>query len=530
MFRLKMAASLLVLLLLVVVLAVALYWGSHEAEHYYQRSDLAHDVIDAHLVLAEHVDRYFQEKISSILLDTNIGQRSLGQIRESIDQGFIDARFSIEQEREFIKNKEPQNEGEVNDRLIRLEQLLLDSQSYFDQAANLKNKGKLNEAMLIISEAYTQIFEGQMWPIIHSVVREKRQEVEGFGTQETRIVGQLTQLAFWVPGAAVVLTLLVGFHLYRSLTFPLEKLLEGARRIGSGDRGYRIPSLGRNEFGHLGHQFNAMSSLVERQQLELLNANALLESQVAERTQELRQANESLQQMAALRSRFFADISHELRTPLTIIRGEAEVSLRSKVARLEDYRESMKYVVDLAAHMSRLVDDLFYLSRSEAGGLRYEPELLEFNGLLNSCLQECDNLVASAGLTLTADYPEIETCLMADRGRLRQMLLIVIDNACRYSPDGGCLSFNMYHSDNQVCLEVSDQGVGIAEADLEVVFERHYRAARGAELVNNGAGLGLPLARAIVKNHQGSIYIESKQGVGTTVVINLPLHLGVCTI
>jgi len=527
MFRLKMAASLVVLLVLVVVLSLVLYWGGNEAKHYFQRSALAHDVLDSHVVLAERLDRFFQEQINAALISTPQSAKSLMQTRIQIEEGFAKVRESIEREQVFLGEHDFGSENdEVAARLNRLEQLLNQSMVLFEKAAEQKQLGHQDQAVMTIGDAYAELFEGQMWPIIHAVVREKRHDVAEANTRESSVVAKLNLMAVAVPGGAVLLTLLLGLHLYRSLTYPLERLLEGTHKIGEGNLAHRIPELGRNEFGRLGERFNAMTNLVEDQRQALLNSNAQLESQVAERTRELREANESLQRVAQLRSRFFADISHELRTPLTIIRGEAEVSLRAKQAPLEEYRESMHHIEDLAIHLSRLVDDLFYLSRSETGGLRYERELLEFNGLLRDSLAECDVLIAESGLRLESRFPDQESYLMADRDRLRQMLLIVIDNACRYSPRGGTLTVGLSHEDRQLRLEVRDQGVGIAEADLDAVFERHFRSTKGAELVSGGAGLGLPLAKAIVHNHDGRIEVLSEQGVGTAVVIRLPLHCG----
>lgn len=523
MFRLKMAASLSALLILVLILAAALFWGSNEAEEHFHRSDVIYDVLDTHLVLDESVDRYFQEHMSTIMLNSSTDAPIQAIDGHGIEPALADARRAIRLESAELGEQGASYLAEGLQHLDQLEQHLDLTVERFRLAAELKRQGDHLGASAIVSETYSEIFEREIWPIIHSVMREKSQEVSSASKEELNVVAQLSLLSVLIPGGSIVVTLLVGLHLYRSLTFPLQKLLEGAKHIGDGDLQYQIPDLGNNEFGRLGNQFNSMSSLVWCQQQELMNSNALLESQVAERTRELTQANDKLKRVAILRSRFFADISHELRTPLTIIRGEAEVSLRAKNQSVEDYRESMQHIVDLNKHLCRMVDDLFYLSRSGSGGLRYEPEPLEFNNLLKDCLQECEVLIDKSGLTLEVVYPETESQMMADRDRLRQTLLIVIENACRYSPKGGQLSFRLFHSEGRACLEVTDQGVGIKEAELSEVFERHYRSAQGRALVSNGAGLGLPLAKAIVDNHKGSIDIKSKPGVGTTVKICLPL-------
>lgn len=226
------------------------------------------------------------------------------------------------------------------------------------------------------------------------------------------------------------------------------------------------------------------------------------------------------QQAWERQQQFVASASHELRTPLTLIRASSEVALRSLPPDATDQRELLTDVLSEADHMRHLVDDLLTLSRLDAGKLSLERELLAVNELFSMIERQMGRIASEQQVQLqvtsTADT------VYADAERLRQVLLILLDNALRYTPPGGVISLAAYPHGQQVRISVQDTGSGIAPEHLAHLFERFYRAdtARGGGTGNTG--LGLAIAQALVQAHGGQIQITSTLGAGTCVTLDLP--------
>lgn len=215
---------------------------------------------------------------------------------------------------------------------------------------------------------------------------------------------------------------------------------------------------------------------------------------------------------------FVASASHELRTPLTLMRASAEVAMRSLADTDAEQRELMGDVLTEADHMRRLVDDLLTLSRLDSGRLKLERGPIDLRDLLGDIQRQVGRISAehAIGIRLGA----VDGVALADVDRLRQVLLILLDNSMRYTPAGGQITLSAERRGQTVQIQVADSGSGIAPEHLPHVFERFYRAdqARG---VSGNVGLGLPIARGLIEAQHGKIGIASSPGAGTTVTITL---------
>lgn len=218
--------------------------------------------------------------------------------------------------------------------------------------------------------------------------------------------------------------------------------------------------------------------------------------------------------------RFIASASHELRTPLTLIRASTEVALRTVEPGDADQRELLGDVLAESDHMRRLVDDLLTLSRLDSGRMPLALAPVELPPLLAELQRQVARLGDERGVTVAVD--EVAGVAHADPERLRQVLLILLDNALRHTPAGGRVQLTAALEGRTVRLEVKDTGCGIAPEHLPHIFERFYRAdpARGRESGN--AGLGLAIARGLVEAMGGRIGATSAPGRGTAVWLTLP--------
>jgi signal transduction histidine kinase len=216
---------------------------------------------------------------------------------------------------------------------------------------------------------------------------------------------------------------------------------------------------------------------------------------------------------------FVANASHELRTPLTLLRASAEVAQRG-LPEPDDRRLLLADVLQETDHMSRLVDDLLLLSRLDAGRLMLERKAIALPELLADVQRQMGRLADERHVQLTV--AEASGAAWGDPTRVRQVLLILLDNALRHTPAGGSIRLAAQPQGRHALIRVADTGAGIAPEHLSRVFERFYRADSARSSEGGGSGLGLAIARALVEAQHGHIRIESRVGQGTCVEVGLP--------
>ncbi|MEJ2012666.1 MAG: ATP-binding protein, partial [Anaerolineales bacterium] len=213
---------------------------------------------------------------------------------------------------------------------------------------------------------------------------------------------------------------------------------------------------------------------------------------------------------------FIANAGHELRTPLTLIRANTETALR-KPGAPGPVRAKLEDILRETDHMGRLVQDLLLLSRLDAGALKLEQRPVDVELLLTDLTREVEALAAERGIEVTLESSAGSA--FADETRLRQVLLILFDNALAHTPAGGQITFRSRHQDRHVLLEITDSGTGIRREHLERVFERFFQAEpRGS----SGSGLGLSIAKSLAEAMDGELELYSREGEGTTARLTLP--------
>jgi len=234
-------------------------------------------------------------------------------------------------------------------------------------------------------------------------------------------------------------------------------------------------------------------------------------------------SNQKLKELGYIKGQFFADISHELRTPLAVIRGEAEVTLRGKEKPLSEYKRVLGYIILLVDQLNKLVSDLLFLARSESGNLQIEKREIALQEIIREAFHEGEVLALKKGVTLSLKgWPEEQIVLRGDPQRLRQLFVIIIDNAINYSKVGGRVEIVWEREEGWGKMSIVDYGVGIPQESLPHVFERFYRVEK-TKSIAKGTGLGLPIAKWIAEAHDGKIVIASQMDVGTTVTVHLPI-------
>ena len=523
MYRFKIAASITALVFFILALAIFSYWGAERLDYYYKRSLSSYETEANFRQLAIYTDRYFNDQLDEILLGGEIVLRETQQREQDLNQALAVVRKSVADEVKLTDGDEQSDELGELEIAGELESLILKGMKMTEQARALLIEGRKDEARALSQQILDQLLEREFWPLIDQAIQGEREELHESKAKEEKVFAGILKTTTIVSFISIVLGLIVSFILYRNLQKPLQTLIHGTKKVATGDLSYRIQLEGKDEFSQLAKKFNDMASSLEQQQKALIEGRSILAKEVDIRTEELQKANDRLRKLDSTRKRFFADISHELRTPITIIRGEAEVTLRRKERKDEEYQSALKHIIKLCEQLESLVEDLLYLTRSETWGIRCDSEDIVLNELINECRKDANHLIGTRHLDFHVDTPPDQLVVQGDKKRLLQLLHILISNACHYSHDGDTINLSLERQNAHALICIKDTGQGIDETELDMIFERFYRTEKARLANHTGTGLGLPIAKSITDAHQGSINIQSKINEGTSVCITLPL-------
>jgi heavy metal sensor kinase len=308
----------------------------------------------------------------------------------------------------------------------------------------------------------------------------------------TEVLGNLFAIFILMIPAALGISILGGWFLATRSLRPVDNVTKTARAITAQNLDQRIEHIGvDDEIGRLISTFNDM---IER----------------------LQSSFEQIKQ-------FSIDASHELRTPLTIMRGEIELALRSK-QNLDEYRRTLSSTLDEILRMSSIIESLLMLAKGDLGKLTFEFADVELSALLREVHEDSEIIASSKQITVDLGAVESAT-IKGDAIRLRQLVLNLVDNAIKYTPEKGHVSLSLICDTGTAKIIVKDNGIGIPPEEQGKIFDRFYRVDKGRSREMGGSGLGLAIAQWIVKMHGGSIHVASQLNIGSTFTVNFPLRV-----
>jgi len=241
---------------------------------------------------------------------------------------------------------------------------------------------------------------------------------------------------------------------------------------------------------------------------------------------EIQRQNERLRELDRLKDEFIALISHELRTPLTSILGYLELLLDAEAGPITEEQEHfLRIIARNSDRLRRLVGDLLLVAQIEAGRLSLDQAEVDLARLAAECVEAAVPAAEERGISVRLSAESVPN-VWADRSRLAQLLDNLLSNAIKFTPAGGRVGVALVTRGDNARLEVSDTGIGIPEAERDRLFERFFRTEGATRSAVQGTGLGLAITKAIVEGHGGRIGLESREGVGTTFWVELPLLAG----
>jgi len=298
------------------------------------------------------------------------------------------------------------------------------------------------------------------------------------------------ELLLWAAPAVLLLASLGGYWISRRALAPVDAITRAAQSIGIENLSQRlhVPASG-DELARLSQTWNGMLERLE----------------------------------AAVRrlSQFTADASHELRTPVALIRATAELTLRRERS-AETYREALKHIMEETDRTTRLIEDLLLLARADAGLPTLALDRMELTPLVRDVCEQGQMLAQERQLEISTEAPEQPVYVDANDLALRRLLLLLVDNAVKYTPAGGRITVSVALDSSGPTVTVRDTGIGIPDAALPHVFERFYRVDASRNREAGGAGLGLAIAQWIAERHHARLEAESVEGSGSSFRVRFP--------
>jgi signal transduction histidine kinase len=415
---------------------------------------------------------------------------------------------------------------EVADALPDIEgaRRLIELYHAIDGAMNTVLSMRGNDPGLDSKEAYqtTVAFRltNELQPVLSAAVAgESSKLADEIGRAETnRIYFLVAAAAIGVLGLSAIIGF--GVRLWQTIVVPLDQLSARARAIAAGEPDAPA-TRAMGDFESLSHSLTAVATATAEQRRNFAAATEKLAAETEARTAQLRSANEQLREIDHRRGQFLADVSHELRTPLTILRGEADVALRG-TGDAATLRESLERIQGQASELGQLLEDLLEFARSTAEDQPFVAVDTSLDEVVAAAAQEARMLASPREVAVTVASNTGGRHIEADFRRLKQALIIGIDNAIKHSPPGTTVTVETAGQEQSVRISIADEGPGVDEADLPRVFERFFRGKDQADGLSSGLGIGLAIAKDIVERHGGTIALRNRAEGGAMLSIVLP--------
>ncbi len=371
------------------------------------------------------------------------------------------------------------------------------------------------------------------------------------------ILSPINKLRSMILYAGITISILICFAIIiilERLLNPIKHLTEVCEAVSQGD--YEIKAnenTGMVEIDFLCKQFNGMIESIkelrkkdEEKRKELEKLNEELELRVEERTKqlenkakELEEANKKLKELDELKSSFLSSVSHELRTPLTSVLGFAKLIHKSftkyfspligdnkkLIKHGKRISENLEIIISEGERLTRLINDVLDLNKIESGRIQWRDTKFKFNEVLDDAIKSVQGQFEhKPDVKLIKNYPDNLPEIVADKDRILQVLINLLNNAAKFT-DKGSVTLSAFVKDNKIVVSVKDTGIGIPEKELDKVFDKFHQVIHGDTLKDKpkGTGLGLPICKQIIQHYGGKIWVESKVGEGSNFIFELPL-------
>ena len=482
-------------------------WTLERTAFWDARLHLAQRSYREHLSLESHFYQLVKQHTDDIILGENETGPTKDSLRRAIREDIDTIRTIIAEEIELVGEEE----FEELAALSRLEDRILVAMR--DVATIDAARVGVPRRAELLSGVLDREIDVEIAAMIDAALAEEQEELDETSAAAAAFRERSRSALVMLSILAVLAVTAFVLGQMRLIQRPLGRMRDVLDRFGRGAWDEPVAIGGGREFRDLGHVLSEMADQLAVREAEQRNEARRLEAMVDARTAEQARLLAQLERSDHLRRRLLADISHELRTPLTIIQGEADVTLRGGDQPADVYQDALARIRDGARHTNRLVDDLLLISRQESAELRLERREHD----LRQILREAADAMPMA---IDLDMPALPQRASVDRTRLRQALMAVFQNARRHG--GAHVAAALGATAGGIRITVDDNGPGLSDADKAQAFDRFFRGSDASRGGTDGHGLGLPIVRAIVEAHGGTVALADSATGGLRVEIDLP--------
>ncbi len=489
--------------------------SAHLTRENLKQSTIAQSLLVEHQQLSSISYRLFKQLTDEVIFGQNANQANVRKKQTLIEQSLASITQLELKQREALGVEFTQGSVEDTDELAALINTIIDE---FRAVVRSNDTTPLNQQERL-KRLLEDTIDNQFREAINAAVSRQSRVVAAINARIDTLNTAMVWFTIGLGALSVPLIIFGCYWLFNQLYQPIVLIREATNAIASGHYRRPISVTLDDEFEGLASSINQLAERLEEHEIKEVKSRKELEFEVEQRTHELTNANLQLTKIDSRRRQFIADVSHELRTPLTIIRGEAQVTLRLKSASELDYKETLSAILEQAVNLSRLVDDLLLLTRAEMNQLHLEITAVPIKSLFASEVNKWQRLYQDRNISLLGVEEFDDVSVMIDKPRIQQVISILMDNATKYSASGLSIEVHLTKKNRFLSVSIKDEGDGISAAEIENIFERFVRFSKH----NEGLGLGLPIAKAIIEAHGGNILVESIQGDGSVFSITLPL-------
>lgn len=311
---------------------------------------------------------------------------------------------------------------------------------------------------------------------------------------------------------------------------PIQRLMEGTRRVADGDLDYRIGSYHSNEIGELGKSFDRMTVELKKSREEIEKWNVKLKNEVKKATEKLRKTNEELnganrklQELDNVKSDFMRRMEHGSRSHLAVIQSCLSLVLKEYVSGLNEQQQDLVTTAKRrCSTMLELLDDILLLSYRKSSEAVYHLEPVQVMDIIGKVVEGPQAQAQKKSIEIEIQIPSNIAPVTADPEALKEVFSNLLNNAVKYTEENGTVLVSAKRNRGFIEIDVRDTGIGIAPEDLEEIFNEFYRAANAKSYKIEGTGLGLAIVKAIVEALHGSLKVQSELGKGSTFTVLLP--------
>ncbi|MBE5314775.1 MAG: HAMP domain-containing histidine kinase [Xanthomonadales bacterium] len=516
MIRTRLAIAFSALALLALAQSVFAWWAASTAAHHAERS------VNATRMLAEYLEiSGNKQRLKVWFAQRMLANDPAPDVRDALMESMLS---SLEALRELAEAA-PAETRVMERREVETVALNIATMDAAIQAAELPG------AELTPAEqwrrtllAFDELAGRDMRMLLREAVNRHESASLEASAELSKALARVRQYELLLAFSVCALAFVLVAYFVRRLDRPFADLTRLSSALAAGDFSARSRVSGRDEFARIGSLLDSMAERLAAAQSRSQQLQQQLDELVAERTRALSHAYETLLGIEARRRQFFAELSHELRTPATVIRGEAEVALRNRGDR-EAQSEALARIIDATSELGGRIQDL--LDAAKGGPLEYALNIRteRLHDIVDAAVQQMQAVAEHRDLRLEFDTrtAQADCCVDADRERLQQALVILLDNALRYSPGGARVRVEIASDSEHWLINIDDEGPGMSSAELERAFEPNYRGAAGVQHAPLGQGLGLAIALRIVQGLAGSIELFNREGGGLRASIALPI-------